>query len=130
MLVIYGLETTNMAFITLIQALCQQSFGLTLPQNCVRPQRTSGAYERSNKIHNGLSSTFVPSVAKEVRGARWLRISRSSRTVRTDRAAQRGKKSPPNGPRRGTGTYSATLLPASTASPEADSTRKVAALNG
>ena len=35
-LVIYGLETTNMAFITLIQALCQQSFGLTLPQNCVR----------------------------------------------------------------------------------------------
>ena len=35
MLVFYGLETTNMAFITLIQALCQQSFGLTLPQNCV-----------------------------------------------------------------------------------------------
>jgi hypothetical protein len=36
MLVIGGLETTNMAFITLIQALCQQSFGLSLPQNCVR----------------------------------------------------------------------------------------------
>jgi len=27
-----------MAFITLIQALCQQSFGLTLPQNCVGPR--------------------------------------------------------------------------------------------
>src|SRR6185503_11242555 len=38
MLVIYGLEATNIGFITLIQALCQQSFGLTLPQNCVRPR--------------------------------------------------------------------------------------------
>ena len=27
-----------MVFITLIQALCQQSFGLTLPQNCVGPR--------------------------------------------------------------------------------------------
>src|SRR6185369_5802329 len=30
-----GLYATNIGFITLIQALCQQSFGLTLPQNCV-----------------------------------------------------------------------------------------------
>src|ERR1043165_7776904 len=33
----YGLAATNMVFITLIQALCQQSFGLTLPQICVSP---------------------------------------------------------------------------------------------
>jgi hypothetical protein len=40
-----------MVFITLIQALCQQSFGLTLPQNCVRP--TGPQKEKSGSCSGG-----------------------------------------------------------------------------
>ena len=52
MLGIYGLKATNMVFITLIQALCQQSFGLTLPQNCVGPCGPHGHKLKSLNRHS------------------------------------------------------------------------------
>src|ERR1044071_861847 len=99
----YGLEATNMVFITLIQALCQQSFGLTLPQNCVRPSGPEQA----------VSELACPAI--------FLKL---VQTVRMDPIAQRGKKSHQNGPHRETGTCSVSLRPASEPGHEADLTQK------
>src|ERR1041385_5738678 len=100
---ICGLGTTNMVFITLIQALCQQSFGLTLPQNCVRP---SGPEQAVSEL--ACSAIFLTLV----------------RTVRMGPTGQRGKKSHQNGPHRETGTCSVSLRPASEPGREADLTQK------
>src|SRR5262245_55286602 len=41
----------TLGFITLIKALCQQSFGLTLPQNCVSDRPPSMVHSEVKKTH-------------------------------------------------------------------------------
>src|SRR5262245_30889666 len=121
MLGIYGLEATNNGFITLIKALCQQSFGLTLPQNCVR---TSG-HKKAQKFSSWSSAGpfFICAFFVATAGARRT-LSRPAQLVRMDPGEQRGKKPRRFGPRRGIGRSFAALHRLSVVPVGADSTRK------